>query len=434
MKNIERVIDLGALCRAFRILTKAVVSSAFVVVLAGHAAQGAIDAQLIATGFDNPLGLATPPGDTARLFVVEQTGKIKIINLTSRTVNPTPFLDVSGEIIADGNEQGLLGLTFDPNYAVNDRFYIAYTAPGGAFGAGVSHIAQLTVSSNPDIADPASERTLLSFDQPQTNHNSGWLGFSPRPGDEGNLYIHAGDGGHFDDKGVGHIEPGGNAQSTRTFLGKILRIHIEDAPGTYSIPPDNPFAGSPTEKQEIWLYGLRNPWRNSFDRKTGDMYLGDVGQGEREEVDVQKASNPGGGENYGWRVREGLIQNPRYPNDPPPPNAVDPIFDYSHATGQSVIGGYVYRGRGVRDLRGLYVFADYLGGEDGDFTGKIWTLRYDGQTATDFTDITADLFPTRRGNFPLLNPTSFGEDAAGELYLTDFGNGNGNVYKIVRGR
>jgi glucose/arabinose dehydrogenase len=433
MKKIP-ISEFGVLARAFHVVINAALGPTLLFILAANSTHAAIDAVRIATGFENPLGLATPPGDTGRLFVVEQTGKIRIINLATRTVNATPFLDVSAEITDDGNEQGLLGLAFDPNYATNGRFYIAYTAPGGSFGAGVSHIAQLTVSANPDIADPASERTLLSFDQPQTNHNSGWLGFSPRPGDNGNLYIHTGDGGHFDDKGPGHIEPGGNAQSTRTLLGKILRIHIEDAPGTYSIPPNNPFFGSPTETQEIWLYGLRNPWRNSFDRKTGDMYIGDVGQGAREEVDVQKASNPGGGENYGWRVREGLIQNPRYPNDPPPPNAVDPIFDYPHSTGQTVIGGYIYRGRQVRDLRGLYVFADYLGPENGDFTGKIWTLRYDGQTATDFTDITAELFPTRQGNHPLLNPTSFGEDAAGELYLTDFGNGIGNVYKIVRGR
>jgi glucose/arabinose dehydrogenase len=434
MKKMHSISDLGALPRAFHFLIRAAFLPALVFILALQTSHAGIDAQLVATGFDNPLGLVAPPGDTSRLFVVEQTGKIKIIKLASRTVNATPFLDVSSEITSEGNEQGLLGLAFDPNYAVNGRFYIDYTAPGGAFGNGVSHVAQLTVSSDPDIADPSSELTLLAFDQPQTNHNSGWLSFSPRPGDDGNLYIHTGDGGHFDDKGIGHIEPGGNAQSTRTLLGKILRIHIEDAPGTYSIPPDNPFFGSPTETQEIWLYGLRNPWRNSFDRKTGDLFIGDVGQGEREEVDVQKASNPGGGENYGWRVREGLIQNPRYPNDPPPPNAVDPILDYPHSTGIAVIGGYMYRGKRVRDLRGLYVFADYLGPDDGDFAGKIWTLSYDGQIATDFTDITADLFPTRQGGFLLHNPSSLGEDAAGELYISDFGNGIGNVYKIIRGQ
>jgi hypothetical protein len=433
MKKTNSICSFCAVIRAFHVLIRTPFCAALILLFGTEAAL-AIDALRIATGFDKPLCLAAPPGDSARLFVVEQTGKIKIINLASRTVNPTAFLDVSGEITALGNEQGLLGLAFDPSYSTNGRFYISYTAPGGSFGNGVSHIAQLTVSANPDVADPSSLLTLLSFDQPQTNHNAGWLSFSPRPGDEGNLYIHAGDGGHFDDKGIGHLEPGGNAQSTKTLLGKILRIHIEDAPGTYSIPADNPFFGSTTEKQEIWLLGLRNPWRNSFDRKTGNLFIGDVGQGEREEVDVQLASNRGGGENYGWRVREGLIQNPRYPNDPTPPGAVGPIWDYPHSTGISVIGGYVYRGRQVRELRGLYVFADYLGSSDGDFTGRIWSLRYDGQTATDFTDITADLFPTAKGNFPLANPTSFGEDASGELYVCDFGNGIGNVYKIVRQR
>src|SRR5207244_4145521 len=154
--------------------------------------------------------------------------------------------------------------------------------------------------------------------------------------DANNLYIASGDGGHFNDKGIGHIEPGGNAQSTQTLLGKMLRIHMEDS-GAYTIPPDNPFAGSDTEAQEIWAFGLRNPYRDSFDRLTGTMFIADVGQMSREEVDVQLPSIPGGGENYGWRVREGFIQNPAYPDDPPPPDAVDPIIDYPHTTGQCVI-------------------------------------------------------------------------------------------------
>src|SRR5262249_24880899 len=144
-----------------------------------------------------------------------------------------------------------------------------------------------------------------------------------------NLYIATGDGGNANDQGPGHIEPGGNAQSTQTLLGKMLRIHIEDS-GTYTIPPNDPFAGSPTDKQEIFCFGLRNPFRCSFDRQTGNLWIGDVGQDTREEVDLQPASNPGGGENYGWRVREGFIQNPVYPNDPPPPDALDPVVDYTH--------------------------------------------------------------------------------------------------------
>jgi len=211
-----------------------------------------------------------------------------------------------------------------------------------------------------------------------------------------------------------------------------LRIHIEDTYGTYSIPPDNPFFGSNTDKQEIFCWGLRNPWRNSFDRVTGTMFIGDVGQDTREEIDVQKTSNPAGGEDYGWRVREGFIQNPAYPHDPPPPDAVGPIFDYPHTSGQAVIGGYVYRGSRIPLLSGIYVFADYLGPEGGNNTGKIWRFRYNGQSVSGFRDITSQLFPTRVGSFPLNNPSSLGEDASGELYICDIG--NGNIYKIIPGR
>jgi glucose/arabinose dehydrogenase len=398
----------------------------------GHAqAAPQLDAMRVAGGFTAPVYVTAPPGDTSRLFVMQQSGQIRIINLPSRTVNATPYLDISSEIVY-GGEQGLLGLAFDPNYAANGRFYLNYTASGGAFGQGVTHIAQLTVSADPDIADPASELTLLSFDQPQTNHNGGWIGFSPRSGDEENLYIATGDGGNANDQGPGHIEPGGNAQNTTTLLGKMLRIHIENAPGTYTIPPDNPFFGSVTDKQEIWAFGLRNPFRDSFDRRTGTMMIGDVGQDSREELDAQKSSNPGGGENYGWRVREGFIQNPAYPSDPPPPDAIDPIFDYPHTTGQTVIGGYVYRGNVISALRGFYVFGDYLGAEGGNNRGRIFVFRYNGSSVSGFKDITAQLFPTAVGNFPLNNPSSFGEDAAGELYITDIG--NGNVYKITRAR
>jgi glucose/arabinose dehydrogenase len=417
-----------ALATFFTVLFAAVSTSQF----QAQAAPPQLDALRVAGGFTAPVFVTAPPGDTSRLFVVQQSGQIKIIKLPSRTVNAIPYLDVSAEIVY-GGEQGLLGMAFDPNYASNGRFYINYTAPGGSFGAGVTHIAQLTVSANPDIADPASERALLTFDHPQTNHNGGWIGFSPRVGDEGNLYIATGDGGNANDAGPGHIEPGGNALNTTTLLGKMLRIHIEDAPGTYSIPPDNPFFGSPSDdKQEIFCFGLRNPFRNSFDRLNGTMFLGDVGQSTREEIDVQKSSNPGGGENYGWRVREGFVQNPAYPNDPPPPDAVDPIFDYSHSTGQTIIGGYVYRGNAIPALRGFYVFGDYLGPEGGNNTGRIWVFRYNGSTVSGFRDITSKLFPTAVGNFPLNNPSSFGEDARGELYICDIS--NGNIYRIVPAR
>jgi glucose/arabinose dehydrogenase len=393
-----------------------------------QAALPLLDAERVAGGFNAPVYATAPRGDRNRLFIVEQSGKIKIINLPSGTVNATPYLDISSKVVFSG-EQGLLGLAFDPNYASNGHFYVNYVGPGGSFGQGVTHVAEFTVSADPNVADPGSERTILTFDQPQTNHNGGWVEFSRRAGDDRNLYIATGDGGSANDAGPGHIEPGGNALNTTTLLGKMLRIHIEDAPATYSIPPDNPFFGSVTDKQEIFCWGLRNPWRNSFDRRNGTLYIGDVGQSSREEIDVQPATNPGGGENYGWRVREGFIQNPAYPSDPPPPDALDPIFDYTHATGQTIVGGYVYRGRAIESLRNWYVFADYLGPESGNGTGRIWMFRYNGSTVARFTDITSQLFPTAVGNFPINNPASLGEDAGGELYICDIT--NGNVYRII---
>ncbi|MBA3961763.1 MAG: PQQ-dependent sugar dehydrogenase [Chthoniobacterales bacterium] len=385
-----------------------------------------LSATRVATGFVEPVFVTAPPGDRTRLFVVQLTGQIKILNLKTGATNATPFLDISSEISLNG-EEGLLGLAFDQNYAANRRFYVNYVGPGGSFGQGVSHIAQFRVSTDPNVADPASERILLSYDQPESNHNGGWIGFSPRAGDEGNLYIATGDGGASNDAGTGHIEPGGNAQNLTTLLGKMLRIHIGTRLGTYTIPANNPFAGSTVNRQEIFCYGLRNPFRDSFDRQTGNLYIGDVGQDSREEVDAQLAANPGGGENYGWRVREGTIQNPAYPNDPVPPNALDPIYDYPHTVGVTVIGGYVYRGKRIPSLKGVYVFADYLGPDY--TTGRIWTLNVNGNTATNFQDITTELFPTPVGNYPLNNPTSLGEDASGELYIVAIT--SGDIFKIL---
>jgi glucose/arabinose dehydrogenase len=389
-----------------------------------------LDAVRVAGGFNLPLFITAPPGDTGRLFIVQQSGEIRIIDLATHTIKPVPFLDLSA-VVALGGEEGLLGLAFDRNYATNGRFYVNYVSPGGTFNQGVTHIAQFLVSANPDIADASSERTLLTYDQPETNHNGGWLGFSPRAGDEDNLYIASGDGGASNDAGTGHIEPGGNAQNLTTLLGKMLRIHISPRLGRYTIPADNPFVGMPGVRQEIWAYGLRNPFRDSFDRSLGTFFIGDVGQSEREEIDAEAATQVGG-QNYGWRVREGSIQNPAYPNDPVPPNAVDPAYDYSHAIGQTMIGGYVYRGTKIRKLIGTYVFADYLGPDTGDFTGKIFTLNFNGTIASNFQDITADLFPTRVGGYALLNPASLGEDANGELYIADIA--GGSIFQIVRGR
>src|SRR6266404_6428726 len=396
-----------------------------------------LDAVRVASGLSSPLFVTAPPGDFDRLFIAQQGGAIRILNLKTGVLNATPFLTVSN--ILSGGEQGLLGLAFDPDYATNGKFYINCVAPGGAFSAGITQIRQYQVSANPDIADttPSNIKTVLAFDQPEDNHNGGWVGFGPRSGDDHNLYIATGDGGNSNDFGTGHIEPGGNAQNKTTLLGKMLRIHVDPATGTYTIPANNPYATpspspSPTPRPEIWLIGLRNPFRDSFDRASGRMFIGDVGQDTREEVDVQQATNPGGGEDYGWRDREGFIQNPAFatatPTPTPNPPRVDPIFDYPHTTGRTVIGGYVYRGPQFLALQGVYVFGDYLGPSGG--SARVFTLNYDGTSASNFQDITSQLFPipTTGGNVSLVNLSSFGEDAAVELYLTDIG--NGNVYKL----
>lgn len=389
----------------------------------------------IATGFDRPLYVTAPPGDYNRLFVVCQSGKVHIVNLSNNTVNATPFLDIGPRLTPSTGEQGLLGLAFDPNYATNGKFYLYFTVSGGFWGNGTTRVSQFSVSANPNVADISlpNEKLLVTFDHPQTNHNAGWIGFSPRAGDDNNLYIATGDGGNGNDQGDGHIEPGGNAQNKTTLLGKMLRIHVDAATGTASIPANNPFANpspspSPTPRPEIFLYGLRNPYRNSFDRANGRMFLGDVGQDTREEVDVQQATNPGGGENYGWRLREGTIAtpsgNPVVGGNPPPGN-VEPIIDYPRSTGATVLGGYVYRGRQIPQLRGIYVFGDYA-------FSKIFTLNYNGTAASNFQTITGQLFPIPdppNPNITLGNPSSFGEDANGELYITDIT--KGSVYKIV---
>ncbi len=372
----------------------------------------------IASGLDRPLYAVSPPGDAERLFIVEQhTGKIRILNLLTHQINGVDFLDIDG--LSTGNEQGLLGLAFDPNYTDNGFFYVNVTVSG----TGATEIRRYSVSADPALADAASETLILTFSQPQSNHNGGWIAFGP----DGYLYIASGDGGGGNDDDTGHTPGLGNGQDTAVLWGKLLRIDVygddfpDDTNRNYGIPPDNPFVGI-SGADEIWAYGLRNPWRNSFDRQTGDLYIADVGQGIQEEINFQPATSPGG-ENYGWRVMEGELCN--FSNDPLPcndPIFIDPMHVYNHAPapngGFSITGGYVYRG-GRSDLQGTYFFADYV-------TAQIWTFEYDGSSKTNLTNRTAEMAPDVGS---IASISSFGEDALGNLYVLDLS--GGEVFKIL---
>ncbi len=384
--------------------------------LAGPIPADAADPHLIANqfswGLNRPVYLTTPAGDNSRLFVLEQhTGRIRIVDKATGQVSPTPFLEISD--VSDGNEQGLLGLAFAPDYAQSGRFFVNYTD-----AAGNTQIVGYRVSAtDPNKADPRSETPILTINQPQANHNGGWIGFSPK---DNYLYIAMGDGGAGNDSGTGHTANIGNGQDiTNNLLGKMLRIDVSrdafpsDVNRNYAIPPNNPFVGVDGD-DEIWAYGLRNPWRNSFDRQTGDLYIADVGQTAKEEVNFQPA-NSSGGANYGWRLREGTVATPNV-GGPKPPGVVDPIFEYGRDSGMSITGGYVYRGP-IPELRGEYFAADFV-------TNKIWTIQVSGQTAVDVEERTDNVL-TRYGRVSSI--ASFGEDNDGNLYVVSLG---GLIYRL----
>jgi glucose/arabinose dehydrogenase len=349
----------------------------------------------VASNLNDPLFVTASPGDNSRLFVVEQRGKIKVIE--NGVMQSTPFLDLSALVGQTGNEQGLLGLAFDPNYATNHNFYVNYTDRSGD-----TRVARYQASSNPNVA-LTTESRLLYIDQPYSNHNGGWIGFGP----DNYLYVASGDGGSGND-------PQNRAQNLNSLLGKMLRIDVNrddfptDAARNYGIPAGNPFVGA-AGADEIWDYGLRNPWRNSFDRATGDLYIGDVGQGEREEISFH-ANGAAGGINFGWRIFEGTLPTGI---DPDTINQSPPIHEYTHNDGYSVTGGYVYRGDAIEGLSGTYLFGDYG-------SGRIWSFRYDGATKSDFRELTSEL-----GEIGSI--ASFGEDANGELYAVSL---SGSVYRI----
>lgn len=370
--------------------------------------------ELVGSGLVRPIWVTHAPGDTQRIFVIEKQGRIRIIK--NGVLLPTAFLDIDALVtggLSEGSEQGLLGLAFHPNYANNGLFYINYTATAGA---GDTVVARYQVSNDPDVADPNSGVPILTFDQPQSNHNGGWLAFGP----DGYLYIATGDGGSSNDAGAGHAT-GGNGQSLDTLLGKMLRINVDVVGAPYAIPPDNPFAGDIPGRDEIWAWGLRNPWRPSFDRLTGDLYIADVGQTAWEEINFQPARSTGG-ENYGWRCMEGLSCTGFTGCTCNAPTLTLPFHVYGHTGGNcSITGGYVYRGCAIPNLAGTYFFADYC-------TARIWSLRYDGVNVTQFVERTAQLDPP--GDLDLNRITSFGEDANGELYICD--QVDGEVFRLIR--
>jgi glucose/arabinose dehydrogenase len=360
-----------------------------------------ITTERVASGLSSPIFVTSPPGDLQRLFIVERPGRIVI--LSNGQVLPDPFLDIVGRVLS-GGERGLLGLAFHPDYDNNGYFYVNYTNTSGN-----TVVSRFEISADPDLADSSSEYLLLTISQPYSNHNGGMIAFGPN---DGYLYIGMGDGGSGGD-------PQNRAQNDGVLLGKMLRIDV-DGGSPYGIPPDNPFAGPGDPLDEIWARGLRNPWRFSFDRQTGDIYIADVGQSQWEEIDYQPASGSGG-ENYGWRLMEGVhCYNP--PIDCDSGGLTYPIYEYSHGGSPfrcSITGGYVYRGNAIPQLPGTYFFADYC-------SDQIWSFRYDGSNITEFTDRTTELAPD---SGQVINDiSSFGEDGSGELYIVDLG---GEVFKIV---
>lgn len=386
-----------------------------------EASEPPLTTAIVATGLAKPTFVTHAPGDFQRLFITEQTGKIRI--LKNGMLLATPFLDVSTQpgFTATGLEYGLLSLCFHPDYAQNGFFYLCYTSNQPSSGSAI--LARFQVSTgNPDLANVASATRIQVLTYTLVNHRSAWMDFGP----DGYLYYNTGDGGEGD--------PQDAAQNLTVLRGKILRLDVngpDGVPGTadddgypadanklYHIPADNPFIAAPPALPEIWAYGLRNPWRASFDRLTGDLYISDVGQIQREEINFQPAG--AGGRFYGWRCKEGTLTSSYTGCTGVLPPSTPPIFEYPRSggpviSGTSVIGGYVYRGCAIPELGGTYFF--------GDWSGKVVTFRYTSAGGlTNLQNRTAAI-----GFSGLLS--SFGEDAYGELYMCD--STGGTVRKIV---
>jgi glucose/arabinose dehydrogenase len=367
------------------------------------AVDHAITLVKVQEGFSTPVYVTSANDGSGRLFVVEKGGLIKIIN--NGTVLPTPFLDLTDRVGNTG-EAGLLSIAFPKDYQTGGYFFVYYNHKSDIAkpepiddrhnDGKDTVVARFRVTSNPDIADRSSETRILVRNQPYTNHNGGLIAFGP----DGYLYIGLGDGGSGGD-------PQNQAQSMTTVLGKLLRIAVGPT-GTYTIPANNPFAGKPGVKGEIWDYGLRNPWRWSFDRLTGDLLIGDVGQNKYEEIDYAPRGATGG-LNYGWRCMEGLHD---YNNSPPCVGTLTPpVAEYDHSLGSAVTGGYIYRGMAANSLAGLYFYAD-------SGSGRLWSLE---RTASGWSAPQLELDTG-------YSIVSFGEDEAGELYVVDIG---GTIYRVA---
>lgn len=395
----RQAFSLRALFIAFSMLS----ALAFPDVVEAAVPQG-ITLEFQVGGFSSPVAVRHAGDGSGRLFIVERAGRIMVWDPASGDP-PSVFLDIRSRVDDTLSEQGLLGLAFHPNYVGNRRFYVNYTRDPGA-GLDRTRIERYTATAaDPDVADPSSAVTVLELEQDDWNHNGGDLHF----GSDGYLYIGMGDGGNNPDQ----LNRG---QDLGVLLGKMLRIDVDgaiqadDQPcglvTNYAIPDDNPFQGDDGACDEIWAFGLRNPWRFSFDRQTGDLLIGDVGEGSREEIDFQPAGSSGG-ENYGWSCMEGdLVQNF---NPCLPGPLTDPILVYSHAEGCSVTGGFRYRGQGIGGLSGIYFYADFC-------SGTLWAAERDG----------AGVWSSQAWG-TAAQPGSFGEDEAGELYLLEL---SGSLYRF----
>lgn len=365
--------------------------------------QARIQVEEVAKGFERPLWVGVAKGFAGKLWVVEQAGQIWIIDEKTGEREKQPFLDIRSIVSRQANEEGLLGLAFSPDFQKSGRFYVNFTDKEAQ-----TQIVRYT-SEDRQTTSPSTAEVILKYPSEFNNHNGGWLGFGP----DNMLYIANGDGGSSND-------PNRHGQALDSYLAKILRIDVSPKVG-YKVPADNPFLSNKSAKPEIWAYGVRNPWRCSFDRETGDFWMGDVGQNHMEEINFIEKGKAAGA-NYGWRLREGEIETPKNEvGGPAPENAIEPVYTYKHGggdrEGRSVTGGYVYRGP-IKELQGRYIFADYQ-------NPRIWSFELKRGKPTGFKDHTKDLQP-KDGRINLIS--SFAEDLEGNLFIIDH---TGPIYRIV---